>query len=187
MLRAFLGALLFLLPVGLVSGQSFPSDGKSPAKASGAELLEAVCSGQVVVVGDKIGCGKEYLYFTGFADDELDWSLTGVTRGHFLSPTSDDAVLSAEGCEPHVANFGGTILLTRSFQGWVMEWYKAGVDTRNATRFRFRLGERSSSALVGQERRGTTQPSSMSKTSLLLPPHSWPKCKRPSSGLAITL
>jgi len=125
MLRAFLGALLFLLPVGLVSGQSFPSDGKSPAKASGAELLEAVCSGQVVVVGDKIGCGKEYLYFTGFADDELDWSLTGVTRGHFLSPTSDDAVLSAEGCEPHVANFGGTILLTRSFQGWVMEWYKA--------------------------------------------------------------
>jgi hypothetical protein len=133
--RAFLGALLLILSAGLAPGQSaeppaliFPSDGKLPAEANGAELLQAVCPGQVEV-GEKVGCGKQCPSFTGFSGIDLDWSLTSVTRGHFLSPTSDDAVLSVEGCEPHIENFGGTILLTRKFQGWAMEWYKAGVET----------------------------------------------------------
>jgi hypothetical protein len=52
-----------------------------------------------------------------------------VTRGHFLSPTSDDAMLSVDGCEPHSENFGGTILLTRNFKGWEMMWYTRGIET----------------------------------------------------------
>jgi hypothetical protein len=55
--------------------------------------------------------------------------LVGVTRGHFLSTFSDDAVLSTIGCEPRAANYGGTILLTRQTWGWSMVWYRAGADT----------------------------------------------------------
>ncbi len=57
------------------------------------------------------------------------WSLEAVTFGHFLSPTSEDAVLLMTGCEPHMLNFGGTILLTRKSQKWSMLWYRAGVQT----------------------------------------------------------
>jgi hypothetical protein len=85
--------------------------------------MEAVCPGQVQV-GEAINCGNDCPSFTNFGlfGDSFEWSLKRVTRGHFLSPTSDDAVLWVEGCEPHSENFGGTILLTRNFQGWALEW-----------------------------------------------------------------
>jgi len=34
-----------------------------------------------------------------------------------------------QGCEPHSANFGGTILLTRTSGHWETLWYRAGVVT----------------------------------------------------------
>jgi hypothetical protein len=52
-----------------------------------------------------------------------------MTRGHFLSPASEDAVLWIDGCEPHAFNFGGTVLLTRTSRRWTMLWYQAGVRT----------------------------------------------------------
>ena len=106
----------------------FPKDGKVPSETDSRELLQAVCPGQVRL-GESIGCGKTCPAFTAFHGDEEDWSVIGVTRGHFLSPTSDDALLSVDGCEPHMANFGGTILLTRQADGWRMQWYKDGVIT----------------------------------------------------------
>jgi hypothetical protein len=137
MWRAFLVALILFLPAQLTCGQAldpptpiFPSDGKPPAETNGAELLQAVCPGEVEV-GEKIGCGKHCPSFTIFGDFGMSdgWSLTRVTRGHLLSPTSNDAVLSMEGCEPQSQNFGGTILLTRGAQEWTMEWYRSGIET----------------------------------------------------------
>ncbi len=61
----------------------------------------------------------------------MDWSLDHITRGHFLSPTGDDAVITTGGCEPHALNFGGSIFLTRHSGRWEMEWYQAGVETSN--------------------------------------------------------
>jgi hypothetical protein len=139
-LKTSIWTLLALMAVGRLPGQPatiFPSDGKPPTAADGAALLQAVCPGQVEV-GEKIGCGKACPDFTAFGKfgDGLPWRLARVTRGHFLSPTSDDAVLSVEGCEPHSENFGGTILLTHDSRGWVMEWYKAGVETSQCHKVR---------------------------------------------------
>jgi hypothetical protein len=132
-------ALLLALASGPAWGQSpqgvslgppdpiFPSDTQAPKRAGGAELLEAVCPGRVAIA-EKIHCKGECPSFTTFPDFE-DWELTGVTRGHFLSTSSDDAVLSMTGCEPHGENWGGTVLLTREPRGWKMLWYKAGVET----------------------------------------------------------
>jgi hypothetical protein len=52
-----------------------------------------------------------------------------VTFGHFLSPASDDAALWMVGCEPHGANFGGTVLLTRRRGKWSILWYKSAIQT----------------------------------------------------------
>lgn len=131
------GIWLCLLPVTVASaqfwdgkGMLFPSDGQNPPQAHAAELLEAVCPGKVGV-GKAITCKTGCPSFTGFGGTglDLDVSVTAVTRGHFLSPTSEDAVLSMVGCEPHSMNFGGTILLTRRSGKWSMLWYKAGVPT----------------------------------------------------------
>ena len=106
----------------------FPADNEVPNRVESSQLLQAVCPGRVVT-GKEVACQAPCPAFTGFAGDDLGWSLNSVARGHFLSPSSDDAMLSTSGCEPHTMNFGGTILLTRRSQGWAMLWYKAGVDT----------------------------------------------------------
>lgn len=137
--------MLVFLPVRLCLGQVseppapiFPSDGRPAAEAGGAELLEAICPGHVEV-GKEIGCGNGCPSFTGLKEF-TPWSLTTATRGHFLSPASDDAVLSMVGCENHPDNFGGTILLTRGVLGWAMDWYKAGVETSQCHKVPLRDG-----------------------------------------------
>jgi hypothetical protein len=136
-----------LLPVNLVYAQQsngssepiFPSDAKDPDQVGGAKLLDAVCPDKVFV-SKGVGCQAECPEYTSFPRDGMTWTLDKVTLGHFLSPTSQDAVLSMDGCEPHSANFGGTILLTRRSQGWSMLWYKSGVDTLRCHKVALRDG-----------------------------------------------
>lgn len=94
-------------------------------------MLEAVCPGQVVA-GKQINCRGTCKTFPGGGSDWVGgWEITGVLRGHFLTPDSDDAVLSEKGCEPHMANWGGTFLLTRRTDGWKQLWFKAGFITES--------------------------------------------------------
>ena len=119
-LLAFICGALFVLRAQPAT--VFPSDVQAPA----AEFLQAVCPGQADP-GGQLACTcppNSGLYVDGYS-----WKLAGVTRGHFVSPASDDAVLSMDGCEPHSENWGGTVLLTRKAGGWVKDWYKPGVVT----------------------------------------------------------
>src|SRR5579863_9934792 len=103
----------------------FTTDTMSPQAGGAAELLEAVCPGQVVA-GKQITCRGTCKTFPGGGSDWVgDWEITGVLRGHFLAPDSDDAVLSENGCQPHVADWGGSFLLTREAGGWKELWFKA--------------------------------------------------------------
>ncbi len=52
-----------------------------------------------------------------------------VTFGHFLSPKSEDAVVSTFGCEPHSLLFGGSFLLTKREGKWASLGYHAGMIT----------------------------------------------------------
>lgn len=107
---------------------NFPSDTKPPDQTDIKRLLETVCSAEIKS-GKTVECRERCPEYTDFPGDELTWEVLGLTFGHFLSPTSDDATLSMSGCEPHSLNFGGTVLLTRQSNAWSMVWYKAGVDT----------------------------------------------------------
>jgi hypothetical protein len=117
----------------------FPNDTQDPKQAGGAELLEAVCPGHVVV-GRNIECKDICPESSAFKSSESPWFVGGITRGHLLSSTSDDAALDMGGCEAGNNNYGGTILLTRRSGKWVMMWYQAGVPTANCRRARLQSG-----------------------------------------------
>ena len=130
---------VIVLFAGLAWAQAppFPPDTKAATRAD-AELLEAVCPG-MVTGGAGIKCESACPRYTGFGND-FKWSSVAVTRGHFLSPASDDAVLWMEGCEPHSENFGGSVLLTRDARQWSMLWYKAGIETSHCHRLTLSSG-----------------------------------------------
>ncbi len=123
------GAVMFAQPSIVDTGTIFPSDTESPGEV-GLRLLRLACP-ESVVEGKDVKCTSACPPLTSFGKyaDHFDWTLKGVTRGHFLSPSSVDAALWMEGCEPHSLNFGGTILLTNRGGKWSMVWYKAGVET----------------------------------------------------------
>jgi hypothetical protein len=124
LLKAFRTALLAVGMVAwaslvppLMADEIFPSDGRAPQPVD-AELLRAVCPGQLDGSVCRGGC------------DNWDLKIVAVTRGHFLSPTSEDAVLSTDDpCGSPAESNGATILLTRRSQRWKMLWNNWGVNT----------------------------------------------------------
>ncbi len=62
------------------------------------------------------------------------WEADSVLFGHFLSATSEDAVIGCLGCEGHPDLFGGTLLLTKKSGKWTPVWYKPGVIVRHCRR-----------------------------------------------------
>lgn len=68
------------------------------------------------------------------------WEADGVLFGHFLSPTSEDAVIPCVDCETHPALWGGSLLLTKQHGGWEPVWYRAGVVTRHCRKVSLETG-----------------------------------------------
>ena len=62
--------------------------------------------------------------------------MTGVLRGHFLAPSSEDAILGMEGCVPHGADNGGSFLLTLRSGKWLLVWWKEAIITEHCRRVR---------------------------------------------------
>src|SRR5262249_6159968 len=44
-------------------------------------------------------------------DPESFWPIEGVYRGSFTAPGAEERAVVFEGCEPHAANYGGTLLV----------------------------------------------------------------------------
>src|SRR5260370_7110991 len=68
------------------------------------------------------------------------WQADGILFGHFLSPASEDALISCHECETHPALWGGTLLLTKQSGEWEPVWYKPGVITRHCRRVSLTTG-----------------------------------------------
>lgn len=73
-------------------------------------------------------------------NESMQWRADGMIFGHFLSPTSDDAVVSGAGAESHPYLWGGTLLLTKKDGKWRPVWYKMGVVTRHCRRISLATG-----------------------------------------------
>ncbi|MES1261375.1 MAG: hypothetical protein ABUS49_06515 [Acidobacteriota bacterium] len=107
----------------------FPADGTRPALPGDQELLKIVCPAGAALGDRGVTCPASCPAFTGLPGEGFEWSFGAITRGHFLAPASEDAIVAASGCEPESLNSGGTFLLTRRSGAWTLLWYKAGVDT----------------------------------------------------------
>jgi hypothetical protein len=114
----------------------FKIDGVSPREGGAAELLEAFCPGQVEA-GEEVKCRESLDETAGF---DCPPTATMVTRGHFLSPKSDDVLLALFACEPHSAHLGSTALLTREGGAWKRLWRKPGLITDHCHRMPLRGG-----------------------------------------------
>jgi hypothetical protein len=122
-------AILLLATAASNAATIFPSDGEDPRRPENRALIEAACPGHVREGQKYLSCDAKCPDNAGLPEYGSGWWFVRVTRGHFLSPQSNDAVLDTSGCEPHSENFGGSILLTRRGNRWVQLWYKAGVET----------------------------------------------------------
>lgn len=144
MLAAISGLVLMACNAPGQTDTIFPSDGQALDATDEAELLEAVCPGKV----GKINAGtqlpnQEWIGCPDYCPQGAPLAIGGlradaVYHGHFLSPASEDAVLSESGCETHQELFGGAVLLTKRSRLWKMVWYKPGVLTEKCRKVALR-------------------------------------------------
>lgn len=78
-----------------------------------------ICPGHISAAGCAV-CPSEML------PSAQTWDLRTITFGHFRSPSSEDALVSGFGCEPHSNGMSGAYLFTRERSSWRKVWYGAG-------------------------------------------------------------
>jgi len=95
-------------------------------------LLEAMCPGRVVRNSyfQQLGC-DEMVPEPGNSTWRPPGGVNGMLQGHFLSPTSEDVILTGNRFEGHEYRWGGTLLMTKQDGGWKPVWYRAGIITRH--------------------------------------------------------
>ena len=98
------------------------SDAAQVSPSEGHRFLEMICPGHVSGAGCAV-CPVE----TAFKGKTTEtWELRTITFGHFMAPTSEDALVSGFGCEPHVALFSGAFLFTKKGTSWRKVRYSPG-------------------------------------------------------------
>jgi len=110
-----------------------------PGPAQAASLLHAVCPGSAQpargsIPGSLPGCGvcpdyttngdPQYRMHTGET-----FALRSVLYGSFTAPGVQEAIASFEGCEPHATEFGGSILLSKRDDSWLLVRYMQSLIT----------------------------------------------------------
>ena len=120
----------------LVGVPSRAAEARLPSEAEAMGILRTVCPGQIKKVelksGTDYGCGgcPSLTSFAG-ADPsngkDPDFDLRQVLEGSFTRPGASEMLAEFFGCEPHVYNFGGTILLEKAGDNWRRVRYMNGI------------------------------------------------------------
>ena len=126
----------FILPGLFGLAPANAAEAHIPTDAEAMGILQAVCPGQIRKEASKggpdYGCGG-CPSFTGFAGQDPspgnapDFDLRQVLEGSFTRPGATEMLAEFFGCEPHVSNFGGTVLFEVTGQKWRRVRYAAGV------------------------------------------------------------
>lgn len=75
----------------------------------------------------------------GLEQISFKWVST-VIYGHFLGPSSNDALLNGSNGETHAEYSGGTLMLTQVGEEWQPVWYKPAIITRFCHKISARTG-----------------------------------------------
>jgi hypothetical protein len=93
-----------------------------------ASVRQLVCQNDATATTDPKGhfqCNVCPSY-TDFHGNHEGYALNQAFYGHFSAANADQLLLVMWGCEPHVAGFGGSILLTRDGAVWKQSAYFQG-------------------------------------------------------------
>ena len=121
-----------------------PSDPAS--EADELAIAKAVCRAATKHVDGKVQVGcRTCPPFTSpdarpdgkvVADPETFFPIQGVYRGAFTSPGADQRAVVFQGCEPHSANYGGTLLVDADASGYLSRAYFSGVHPASCRPYR---------------------------------------------------
>lgn len=111
---------------------AIPSEIQPPTSDLVRPLLEAICPGHVIRNDyfQQLGCDGKAPE-PGNATWRPPLGVNGVLHGHFLSPSSEDLILSGNRMERHPLHWGGTLLMTKEHGDWKPLWYRGGIITRH--------------------------------------------------------
>jgi hypothetical protein len=101
-----------------------PSDAARLSPSATERLLVQICPGHTSESGCDV-CPKDTN--GGGGKDRGKWEIKAVFSGHFVSPSSEDALVSGSGCEPHADDFGGSFLLAKRGPSWQKVRYVPGL------------------------------------------------------------
>ena len=96
------------------------SDARQFSSAHMRFFLNSICPGHERASGCDV-CPD------GMASSAAGWDVRATLTGHFLSPSSEDTLVSGFGCEPHSNGFSGSFLFTRTGASWHRVRYVAGM------------------------------------------------------------
>jgi len=105
-----------------------------------AAPLEAACPGHLSRKTPYGGGAKEWT--CAACPEEVkeplgSWTLSAAYLGHFISPQSEDAILSIDGCLPHVAGPpGDALLMSRKAGKWKKVTYAMTLQTYECRKIR---------------------------------------------------
>lgn len=95
-------------------------------------LLDRFCAHgirHVEKIGAECSTGDLGPAFSDIVDNHFH--PVAIIYGHFLSSSSEDAVVSGWSAETHPSLWGGTLLLTRRNGDWTPVWYKSAIITHS--------------------------------------------------------
>lgn len=142
--------LWVVLSTGALWAGKFPTDSHPPTLEMARDLLHAVCPADAIAAtgqhGVNAGCkscpeiGVSEVGASSVASGEAAFSLQGVTYGSFTRERVQEVVASFSGCEPHVNNFGGSVLLEETSAGWKVKNYQPGFISDECSKYALRSG-----------------------------------------------
>src|SRR5580704_16530329 len=88
-----------------------PSDAARLSPSAVERFLAQICTGH----SSGSGCD---LYPKDTNGGGGKWEIKAVFSGHFVSPSSEDLLVSGSGCAPHADDCGGSFLLTKQGPSW---------------------------------------------------------------------
>jgi len=119
------------------SGPPFAPESAQLSSGDLKELLQLLCPAQGYI-GEQSGC-HVCPPQTRAAGMKTDSSIESAIAGHFLTPDSEDLLLTLYGCAPNSENFRSAFLFTRSTTGWFVS-QSSGLPSGRCRKLRNRAG-----------------------------------------------
>ncbi|MBD2414210.1 hypothetical protein FACHB389_21395 [Nostoc calcicola FACHB-389] len=120
--------------------QEVKKDSVIPSQKDAVALAQSVCgASNVNQEKGKLSC-KVCPSFTGSGSGG---TLTSVVYGSFTKADTREALVDLSDCEPHAHNWGGTVLLRRTNNGWSRVRYESGFRSNICLKVLNRTGRHS--------------------------------------------